>query len=172
MAYIPAKHDKYDLLPLCKKLGGEVFSYPSETIDEIHSLINEEENLIPYGFDSYEAYDALLDKLIKKYKSENARQNVIVEKLEMLKKQIKLMNIKENWSVVQYVGKTTSDFTMGRCYYWPCHEETPKYEGIIDDEEFTSYLHDIQATDWRIIEDPFETAQGVLNCVLQHEKTN
>jgi len=47
------------------------------------------------------------------------------------------MNIKENWSVVNYLGETLDGcmgLTKGRYYYWPCSIETPEYEGVIDDE--------------------------------------
>ena len=35
MAYIPKQHEKYDLLPECRKHGGEVFDYPSKLIFKI-----------------------------------------------------------------------------------------------------------------------------------------
>lgn len=30
MAYIPKQHEKYDLLPECRKRGREVFDYPNK----------------------------------------------------------------------------------------------------------------------------------------------
>lgn len=56
MAYIPEKHKKYDVLPMCRKRGGEVFSYPGKIIDDLENYLPEEENMIPYGYDSYEQY--------------------------------------------------------------------------------------------------------------------
>ena len=35
MPYIPKEHEKYDLLPFCRKSGGEVFEYPSCLVNEV-----------------------------------------------------------------------------------------------------------------------------------------
>lgn len=104
--------------------------------------------------------------------------NELGKKILEYKDDIKKRNIKENWSVVKYVGKSTDGavgFTYGRYYYWPCDVERPEYEGIIDDEEFTSYLAWVNkgkvlqtlgngevtdfiesSGDWKIAEDPTE----------------
>ena len=42
MPYIPEQHKKYDLLPGSVKHGGEVFSYPSELVDEIGAYYPED----------------------------------------------------------------------------------------------------------------------------------
>ena len=34
MAYIPIEHEKYDVLPMSRRDGGEVFSYPSGIVDK------------------------------------------------------------------------------------------------------------------------------------------
>jgi hypothetical protein len=39
MPYIPKMHEKYNLLPLCREHGGEVFSYPSDEMYEILRLL-------------------------------------------------------------------------------------------------------------------------------------
>ena len=96
---------------------------------------------------------------------------------------------KENWSVLKYVGRSTGGiggFTHGRYYYWPCSVETPEYEGVIDDEEFTSYIASIgnaspyqsldeaaadegvkefasQCADWEIVEDSTGMAARILH---------
>ena len=75
------------------------------------------------------------------------------------------MNVKENWSVMKYLGETTSNclgLTKGRHYYWPCSVENPEYEGVIDDEEFTSYLYATAPKLWEITEDPLNMASSVL----------
>ncbi len=90
-------------------------------------------------------------------------------------------------SVLKYVGESTGGiggFTHGRYYYWPCSVEEPEYEGVIDDEEFTSYLANIGHSDiayqlleeagangvkgfaserdiWEIVEDPTGMAARV-----------
>ena len=80
----------------------------------------------------------------------------------------KRMNVKEDWSVVRYVGHEYDDkprvfgLTRGRCYYWPCSKERPVYEGVIDDEEFTSYLYPCDAECWEIVLDPTGMAARAL----------
>ena len=56
MPYIPKEHVKYDLLPFCRKNGGEVFEYPSELLDKVEKYLPDGESLIPYGYNSYEEY--------------------------------------------------------------------------------------------------------------------
>ena len=70
MPYIPKKYEKYDLLPLCGKSGGEVFEYPSDLISKPEELIVPTENLIPYGYNSYNDYFNYLDGLINKHKKQ------------------------------------------------------------------------------------------------------
>lgn len=180
MAYIPIAHQKYDILPMCRKNGGEVFSYSPDLENEIRELLPGEESVIPYGYKSYEEFEKQLDDYISQYGIEGGKLNRLGQLLTEYKADIKLRNTKENWSVVKYVGKSTSGiggFTHGRYYYWPCSIENPEYEGIIDDEEFTSYLASIgndgvyqsledavaddgvkdfvrQNSDWEIAEDP------------------
>ena len=78
------------------------------------------------------------------------------------------MNMKEDWSVVRYVGHEYDNkprvfgLTRGRCYYWPCSKERPVYEGVIDDEEFTSYLYPCDAECWEIVLDPTGMAARAL----------
>jgi hypothetical protein len=99
---------------------------------------------------------------------------------------IKRRNIKENWSILRYIGKTTNSFTNGRYYYCPCSVDSTEFESIIDDEEFTSYLVNIgnnsktyqsleeaandgvtqyveQNSDWEIVEDPTVMMTEILN---------
>lgn len=180
MPYIPKEHKKYDLLPFCRENGGEVFSYPCEMENMICDLLPEGESVIPYGFDSYESFDKHLDDYISQFGTDDGKQNRLGQLLSEYKVDIKRRNIKENWSVVKYVGESTGDvggFTYDRYYYWPCSIEVPEYEGVIDDEEFTSYLASIgqsgkayqsledavadgvkefaqESFDWKIVEDP------------------
>lgn len=151
MAYIPENHKKYNLLPTCQKDEGEVFSYPSELLDKLNSA--GEHDLDPYGYKSYEEYFSVIDKRI------SAQQNkpTVVELLKNYKTSILNMNQKEVWSVLKFLGEDTDNMTglkKGRYYYWPCSLENPVYEGVIDDEEYTSYLYPIKADLWEIAEDP------------------
>ena len=188
MAYIPEKHLKYDILPMCRENGGEVFSYSSEMEYEIFDLLPDGESVIPYGYDSYEEFDRHIDNYILRYGIVGRQLNQLGQLLAEYKKDIKRRNVKENWSVLKYVGKSTGGvggFTHGRYYYWPCSVETPEYEGVIGDDEFTSYLASIgndgpyqsldeaitdggikefadQCTDWEIVEDPTGMAARIL----------
>jgi len=188
MAYIPKEHQKYDILPFCRSDGGEVFSYDSELEDEICELLPAAEmgvdEIIPYGFDSYEEYDQHLDSYIAQYGTTDGQLNRLGRLIAKFKADIKCRNIKENWSIVKYVGESTGGvggFTHGRYYYWPCSIEKPEYEGIIDDQEFTAYFAWVnkgkitqtldngevtvfveRKSDWIIIEDPTSMAARFL----------
>jgi hypothetical protein len=70
MPYIPQKHEKYNLLPYCRKDGGEVLDYPSELIHKEEKML-EDEYLMPYNFDSYEKYYGHIDDLIKKHEEKS-----------------------------------------------------------------------------------------------------
>ena len=200
MAYIPIEHQKYDILPFCRSKGGEVFSYDSELASEICELLPcreieqttpdgaELQNVdyfSPWGFDSYEEYDEYLDSLISEHGTVNDELNHLGKLMTAFKEDIMRRNVKENWSVVRYVGESTDGiggFTNGRYYYWPCSIENPEYEGIIDDQEFTSYLAWVNKEqvnqslengvvtdfvnfkrDWEIAEDPTGMAERFLN---------
>lgn len=49
-------------------------------------------------------------------------RSVLGEMLTVYKKLIHKMNVKENWSVLKYIGETAAatNLTHGRYYYWPC----------------------------------------------------
>ena len=91
----------------------------------------------------------------------------VAEAIESLGTKMKLMNVKEDWSVVRYVGSQFVDdviphLTKGRCYYWPCSRENPVYEGVVDNEEFTSYMYPCDKDSWEILEDPTGMAARAL----------
>jgi len=143
MAYIPEAHKKYNLLQMCAKDGREVFSYPSELEYEITDMLPENEGVVPYGYECYDEFYSELDRYVELYGSSNGELNDLGHMLKRFKEIVRKMNVKENWSVLRYIGETTSNtfgLTHGRYYYWPCSIERPEYEGVIDDEEFTSYL--------------------------------
>lgn len=162
MPYIPKEHEKYDLLPFCRKNGGEVFEYPSELIDEAEELLETASGLIPYGYKSYEEYFNYIDALIK----ENSNCENIVIKLKELRDMVTKMNKKEDWSILRYIGQSTDSacgLTNGKNYYWPTRKDEPFYSGVIDDEEFTSYQYPTEANLWEILEDPTGMAYRTLN---------
>ena len=157
MAYIPVGHQKYDILPLCRERGGEVFSYSSDLENEIRELLPDKESVIPYGYDSYEEFDKQLDDYIFQHGTEDGKLNRLGQLLTAYKADIKRRNVKENWSVVKYAGESTgsvSGLIHDKYYYWPCSIEDPEYEGVVDDEEFTSYLYSTDSHLWEIAEDP------------------
>ena len=104
---IPDSHKKYNLLPRCSERGGEVFSYPSSE-NEISAKLPEGEHVIPYGYDSYEDFYQQLDCYIEQYGSTDGDLNELGSKIFKYKEDIRSMNIKENWSVLKYLGETTS----------------------------------------------------------------
>lgn len=160
MPYIPKQHKKYNLLPYCRKDGGEVFDYPSELICKAEKLL-EDEYLMPYNYDSYEGYYEHIDNLICKYQ-ENPQ---IVEVLTSVKTKVRLMNVKEEWSVLKYIGPTDDaifGLTHNKNYYWPTRKDNPIYCGVIDDEEFTSYLYPTEAHLWEILDDPTGMAYNTI----------
>ena len=110
MPYIPEQHKKYNLLLHSVEHGGEVFSYPSELVDEIGAHYPEDTNFIPYGYDSYQEYY----DYIEEYKSK-ATDTRIKELFDKLKHEIGRYNQKENWSVGlrfrsyhEYIKKSTT----------------------------------------------------------------
>ena len=174
--YIPAEHVEYDLLPRCRKNGGEVFSYPAEleAIDELlskHEYAEDPERrislLIPYGERSYFCYLNRLTSYIEKYRELDPD---LSELIEWLVGAMRRANVKENWSIVRYIGDQydevesgqSNGLTRGRCYYWPCSKEHPVYEGVIDNEEFTSYLYPCDPDSWEIVSDPTGMASRAL----------
>ena len=106
MPYIPINHEQYNLLPLCRKDGGEVFDYPSKLIYEAEQLLGSSDGLFPYNFDSYEDYFASIDALI----TEHSANGAIVQKLHEVREMVAKMNRKEEWSVLKYVGPTDDSY--------------------------------------------------------------
>lgn len=151
MPYIPQKHMKYNLLPFCRKNGGEVFEYPD--MEEIEKYLEPGETLIPYGYKSYEEYYTEVDRIMERY----ALNPEVKSLFENFKSQMIELNQKEEWSIVKYIGPdydSGSGLTKNRFYYWPTTKNNPVYSGVVDDEEFTSYLYETDAELWEIIEDP------------------
>ena len=183
MPYIPEKHKKYNLLPRSVSSGGEVFSYPSRLLNKLSQYLPEENPLEPYQCSAYEEYYNTIEHWIEYYKT----QETILKEFIRYKELIQQMNIKENWSVLQYIGPDMNmpfGLQKGKHYYWPCSIEHPYYEGVIDNEEFTSYLYPTDSDLWKIAEDPTGMAyrtifNGANSClkekyykIISHLKTN
>lgn len=161
MPYIPEKHIQYNLLPNSRRRGGEVFSYPCNLLDEVNKILPKGESLYPYGYVSYEEYYDELDEWIEFFSEDDYKVNLIRKYKELVRKK----NIKEEWSVVKYCGEDSEGILgllQGRCYYWPCRAERPIYEGVIDEEEFTSYEYSTAAELWEIIDDPTGMAYATI----------
>lgn len=157
MTSIPERHLRYGVLPLCRESGAEVFSYPAElpfVDDMLCRALGKKVSLItPYGYDSQGGYLSVLEGYAGRV--EGARPFLAAD-LRGLERSVVGLNDKEAWSVVRYVGEASDDLelTQGRCYYWPCCEESPRYEGVIDDEEFTSYVYAPDPASWEVVDDP------------------
>jgi hypothetical protein len=149
MAYLPKEHIKYKLL---STYSGEVFVYPSELIWKIEEITGALD-LIPYGYKTYKEYYKYVDDIIKQYSNNKEVVKLLIE----YKNSVKELNIKEDWSILKYVGESTNNIfglTNGKMYYWPTSKKNPIYQGVVDNEEFTSYLYPTDARLWEIIEDP------------------
>ena len=157
MPYIPDTHKQFNVLPMCTERGGEVFVYPEDDVNEVGELTKE--NIVPYGYDSYEEYYTMLDALIDKYIDNRDIQQLILNVKEYMLK----VNQKEKWSIVRYTGKSEDDLfglISGQCYYWPTDQG--EFLGIIDGEEFSNYAYDPIANEWEIMCDPTGMAQRTL----------
>ena len=153
MPYIPKEHEKYDLLPDSRKDGGEVFDYPCALLDKLETYIKPDDQLIPYGYDSYEDYNAKIDRIAQRF----ADQPEVLALFAQYKERLCQMNRKELWSVLRYIGPEDdriTSLTPGRNYYWPVDPTDPAYRGVVDDEEFTNYLYPTDPELWEILEDP------------------
>ena len=161
MAYIPKEHEKYDVLPMCRRNGGEVFSYPSEIVDELDKKLPDGETLIPYGYSSMDEYIQKMEEYAAEYFTEESDKQLFA-KFKILMDE---MNRKEEWSIVKYIGETDDNLfglTQGHTYYWPCSKNNPTYDGVIDDEEFTSYWYATEPKDWEILLDPTGMAYATI----------
>lgn len=158
MPYIPKEHEKYDLLPLCRERGGEVFEYPGDLLDRLEEYLAPEDQLMPYGFKSYEEYNQEINRIAQQF----SNQPEVMELFAQLKAQVHEMNCKEQWSVLKYIGPEVDGLTPGRNYYWPSRASNPVYSGVVDDEEFTSYLYPTDADLWEILEDPTGMAYNTI----------
>jgi hypothetical protein len=50
-----------------------------------------------------------------------------------------------------------------------CSKSNPEYEGVIDDEEFTSYLYPVDEGLWEIAEDPTGMARKIMEKEKHHK---
>lgn len=161
MPYIPKEHEKYDLLPFCRERGGEVFEYPSDLLDRLEAYLDPEDQLMPYGFKSYEEYNQEIDRIAQRF----LVQPEVLDLFAQFKAQVHEMNCKEQWSVLKYVGPKSGGvfgLTPYRNYYWPSRTSNPVYSGVVDDEEFTAYIYPTDADLWEILEDPTGMAYNTL----------
>ena len=175
--YIPAAHREYGLLPRRRADGGEVFACPVE-LDAIEDWVADLEgsvapdgtrrhHIVPYGFGSYAEYFALLAHYADRYRQVEPE---LASALDWLSTAVKRMNVKEEWSVVRYIGNDREEYrlwggyglTAGHCYYWPCSRENPAYEGVIDDAECSLCLYPCDPDIWEVMEDPTGMASRVL----------
>lgn len=157
MPYIPEEHQRYPVLPYSREHGGEVFQYIDWPDKKFEELVGE--HLIPYGYRSYEEYFSKVDSLLFLH----ADEPDAVRLLERCKQNIVIWNTKEEWSICKYVGEDMPlQLHHGGYYYWPSMKDDPRYNGIIDDEEFTAYLYPTDADLWEIVVDPTGMARRTI----------
>ena len=132
MSYIPKEHLKYDILPNSRTGNWEVVSYDSDMIRELIDIVDIS---YPYHLSTLEEYYKEIDSCIDKYPQYR-------DKLIEYKNDLIIRNDKSNWGIVRYIGESNDHFTKNRCYYVPMVKKNNEYtiDGIIDDEEYTSYI--------------------------------
>ena len=168
MPYIPEAHKKYNLLPGCTKHGGDVLYYPSSECRKISKLLPEGLDITPYNI-SYSEYDDQLDRYISDYGMTDGELNELGTMITNYKAQIKKMNVKENWSVLRYIGESYNNigefggFTHGRYYYVAGVNEVDKSVHIIDNEEYDAFPYSPDSANWEIAEDPTGMAAKLLH---------
>ncbi|MDD7198620.1 CpXC domain-containing protein [Parafannyhessea umbonata] len=167
--YIPEWQVGLGLLPRSSKDGSEVFVWPQE-LDVLEDMVAEREGapkdngtrLYPSRYKSYAEYFSKLRRYERGYRESDPD---LADAFETVIDLLKDANHKEWWSVVRYTGRKKigpNGLTPQRCYYWPCSPEHPEYEGVIDDEEFTSYLYPCDPSRWEIVDDPTGMAARAL----------
>lgn len=173
MSQIPKEHEKYNLLPETRDRDDwDCFLYPSLWELEDAGV----DSLDPYGYASVEEYNHMIDRRI-----EEANSDHVVELLKKLQNDMVRMNDKNNWSVLRYIGPrfpedTIKDLEEGQCYYWPCDIDNPVYQGVVDNEEYTSYWYPTEPDMWEILEDPtgmaYRTIYGKENYASRKQWTH
>ena len=153
MPYIPYEHETYKLLPRSRKEGGEVFEYPHELLDEVNSILPKGENLIPYGYESIDSYCSEMEKWLHHFAEDKEKYDLI----NRYYYKVVIQTFSEAWAVVKYVGESLDEglgLTKGKFYYCPRPTNEDGLFGIIDDEEFTSYMYSCDPSLWVLYEDP------------------
>ena len=153
MAYIPREHKKYNILPSSRKGNWEVVSYDSDMLNQLIDVGCDIS--YPYQPTTLEEYYNEIDNCIKQCPK-------IESLLNDYKNDLINRNNKTNWGIVKYIGESNDSFTNGRYYYVPMFKKNDQViiDGIIDDEEFTSYVEwtdsNFNNTEFEVIVDPFD----------------
>lgn len=136
MPYIPKTHEKYNILPTCRKYNVEIFVWDNVLLKKIQKLTNMTDHMVcPYQrYKSYEEFLEEIDNWINKFP--NFEQEIIEYKHSIIK-----MNNKDLWGIIQYSGETNYGFTKGMYYYVPMYVENNSWiiGGVIDNEEYTDF---------------------------------
>ncbi len=168
MPYIPKTHEKYNILPTCRKYNVEIFVWDNALLKKIQKLTNMTDHMVcPYQrYKSYEEFLEEIDNWINKFP--NFKQEIIEYKDSIIK-----MNNKDLWGIIQYIGETNYSFTNGNYYYVPMYVENNSWimGGIIDNEEYTDF--DVWSSnctnpinlikDFKIIIDPSNSLNELFN---------
>ena len=146
MAYIPDAHKKYCLLQELVKNDYEILIYPyhpynleiqlpeGETIHP-NDTIKVRSNTVISKSD-YSDYITKLNNIIVRLGITDNEMNILGKDILRFKNSIEEINIKENWSILRYMGETTIcdeyNLTQNNYYYCVCNKGS-KFFGIIDD---------------------------------------
>ena len=170
---IPEAHKKYNLLPMGTKYGGDTIEHPHFMRDDIEKLLPVGKNTIPYPyFHGYNEYFEHIDACISEYGMTDGELNELGKMIVEFKTQVKEMNVKENWSVLRYIGESIDaggmfGYTHGRYYYMTNKKSYLKGDDfyVIDNEEYCScqIFNFLSKGIWEIVEDPTGMAARMLS---------
>ena len=162
LPYIPEAHKKYNLLPECHRIGGDVVGLPGAPAEISRLLWSDTILDYPIYSTLQEILDAI-ERLIVTHGTENGEPNNIGHLLTEYKERVREFNIKENWAVMRYVGVSLladiDGLTHGRYYYLSPDEldENDKHLWVLNNEESCYSICGIgskNCMDWEIAEDP------------------
>lgn len=62
MPYVPKRHEKYNVLPTCRKYNVEIFVWDNELLKKIQRLTNMTDHMVcPYQ--RYKSYDEIIKEI-------------------------------------------------------------------------------------------------------------
>ena len=133
--YIPDAHKKYNVLPRHRESNVEIFMWDNPLLSKIEKETHMI-NVYPYyNYNTYQDFYKVIDEWIEKYPN-------IASEIKDFKKSLIMLNNKDNWAIVQYIGSTNWSFTNNNYYYVVMYKENNHWKiyGIIDNEEYDASI--------------------------------